>query len=59
MQHDTYVTAILPICTRYYCDVHVIYISSSNSMLSSLSYDTYKPNATVFFEVFGAIRAAL
>ena len=44
MQHDTYVTATLSISTRYYCDVHVIYITSSTSMLSSLSYDNYKPN---------------
>jgi len=44
MQHDTYVTATLSICTRYYCDLHVIDISNSNSIPSSLSYDTYKPN---------------
>ena len=40
-----YVTATLSICTRYYYNVLVIYISSSNSMLSSLSYDTYKPKS--------------
>ena len=45
MQHDSCVVATLSICTRYYCDVHVIYISSSNSMLSSLSYDAYKSNS--------------
>ena len=42
MQHDSYVTATLSICTRYYCDVHVIDINRGSSMLSSLSYDTYK-----------------
>ena len=42
IQHDTHVTATLPICAWYYCDVLVMYISSSNSMLSPLSYDTYK-----------------
>ena len=44
MQHDTYVISTLSICTRYYYDVFVIYTSSSNGMLSSLSYETYKYN---------------
>ena len=44
MQHDTYVTATLSICTRYYCDGLVIYISSSISMQSSSTCDTYKYN---------------
>ena len=44
MQYDAYVTATLYIFTRYYYDALVIYTSSRNSTLSSLSYDTYKHN---------------
>lgn len=34
----------LSICTRIYCNAHVIYSNRSNSVLSSSGYDTYESN---------------